>query len=122
MFSGTTNTMVFTIIHYRAPKLRGNMTDTLELLRSKIDDINSEILELVNQRVAISLQIADIKQQKDIPLFDADREKFMLENLAKSSLIPPEKVQQLFELIFEISRTCMADKLRNQAANNDKAE
>lgn len=98
------------------------MTDTLELLRSKIDAINSEILELVNQRVAISLRIADIKRQKDIPLFDADREKFMLENLAKSNLIPPEKVQQLFELIFEISRTCMADKWREQTTSNEKAK
>ena len=90
------------------------MSETLEVLRGKIDEINDEILELVHQRIAISLQIGHLKQQQNIPLFDPDREKFMLENLTKSNLIPPEKVQQLFELIFEISRTCMADKLGNQ--------
>ena len=102
-------------LFYLKVKVRRNMTDTLKLLRSKIDNINNEILELVNQRVAISMQIADIKQKKDIPLFDPGREKFMLENLVKSNLIPPEKVQQLFELIFEISRNCMADKLENES-------
>ncbi|WP_372366519.1 chorismate mutase [Candidatus Uabimicrobium sp. HlEnr_7] len=91
------------------------MTDSLESLRQKMEEINTEMLKLLNARTAISLQIKEIKQQKGVPFFDMERERLMLENIAKNNdgPTPAPMTKKFFEEVFKISRACMEQETEN---------
>ncbi|MEX2668192.1 chorismate mutase [Candidatus Uabimicrobium amorphum] len=86
--------------------------DRLESLRSQIEKVNGDILGLLNQRIALSLQIADIKKQQGVEFFDPAREKHMLDHLKEHNDGPlsAQMLEQIFREIFHVSRTCMQKK------------
>src|SRR5690606_13896996 len=57
------------------------MNNDLDELRTKLDDVNLQILELVNLRAAIVKQIGQIKNKQGIKRFDPVREREMLDQL-----------------------------------------
>jgi len=81
--------------------------DDLELgtLRSKIDGLNRRILELLQQRGDVVLEIARVKQEKGLDGYDASREDEMLRELAGSAVGPfgPPEVKEIFKAIFRSS-------------------
>lgn len=85
---------------------------TLDSLREEIGRINQKILELLNQRMGIALQIKGIKLQTDIPFFDPAREMHMLADLVQANHGPlsDKMVQKIFHEIFSISLTCMEEE------------
>jgi len=56
---------------------------TLNTLRSKIDEIDNKVLELLNHRADISAAIGDVKKHLKIEIFDRNRESIILNNLEK---------------------------------------
>ena len=92
----------------------GEKMDRLESLRSQIEKVNSDILDLLNQRTALSLQIADIKKQQGIEFFDATREQHMLDHLKEYNDGPlsDQMLERIFQEIFYVSRTCMEKKFK----------
>jgi chorismate mutase/prephenate dehydratase len=57
----------------------------LEETRKLIDEIDTEILELLNRRAEMSLQIGRIKMQAGLPIEDPDREDVVLSRLVRES-------------------------------------
>jgi chorismate mutase / prephenate dehydratase len=57
----------------------------LEETRKLIDEIDTEILELLNRRAEMSLQIGRIKMQAGLPIEDPDREALILRRLVRES-------------------------------------
>ena len=55
---------------------------TLEQLRSEIDDIDSRILELMKTRIMIALQMGDLKKEQGRVVRDTARETQVLERIA----------------------------------------
>lgn len=53
----------------------------LEILREEIDRIDYDLVRLLNQRAAIALQIGRTKTQTSLTVFDADRERMVIENI-----------------------------------------
>jgi len=51
--------------------------------RSRINDLDEQILSLLNQRGHAALQIGGLKRQQDRPYFVPEREAQVLERLAK---------------------------------------
>ena len=49
--------------------------------RSRINNVDEQILHLLNQRGQAALQIGELKRQKDLPYFAPDRESQILERL-----------------------------------------
>ena len=56
---------------------------TLEQLRSEIDDIDSRILELMKTRIMIALQMGDLKKEQGRVVRDTARETQVLERLVE---------------------------------------
>jgi chorismate mutase-like protein len=54
---------------------------TVTELRQQIDAIDSEMLQLLNQRAQLALRLRQIKLQQGLPIYDPDREAVVLERL-----------------------------------------
>lgn len=74
--------------------------------RKQIDEIDLKILELLNKRAKISLNIRKIKQGENLPLFDAKREENVVKNLCEKNEGPlfDMNVRHLFKEIMRIMR------------------
>ncbi|HQY87929.1 MAG TPA: prephenate dehydratase [Tepidisphaeraceae bacterium] len=59
------------------------MSDDLETLRVKIDQLDEQIVELLNQRANVVVEVGKFKQQNNTPIYAPDREKIVLEKIAK---------------------------------------
>jgi len=81
------------------------MTQRLEQLRSELDTVNLQLLELLSERARIAQEIGQEKQKQGVPDFDPVREKKMLDALVEHNQGPfdNETVRHLFKQIFQAS-------------------
>jgi chorismate mutase len=79
----------------------------LKGLRDSIDAIDRRILELLRERVALVLQVGELKRQHQANVYDPDRERSLLENLARAAMPPLDAhvVRRVFERIVDESRS-----------------
>ena len=77
-------------------------TSRLKELRDQIDPINLQIMELLNQRAEIALEIGQVQQQKGTRFYDPQREAEMLTALQYVNEGPfsNETISKLFSEIF----------------------
>lgn len=75
--------------------------------RRRIDQIDLSILDWLNDRTRAALEIGWRKQQLQLPIQDAAREKQVLANLAEKNQgpLPSEAVQRIFERIVQEMRS-----------------
>ncbi len=73
----------------------------LEILRQKIDSVDKQILSLINQRMEFAIRTTKYKKE----IKDAEREKFILDNINKSDypLLGKELPQKIYNAILEHS-------------------
>jgi 3-deoxy-7-phosphoheptulonate synthase/chorismate mutase len=77
----------------------------LDELRERIDDLNVRILELVQERAEVVVEISRVKDEVGLDAHDPDREEEMLERLTRSLSGPfgPAEVREVFKAIFRAS-------------------
>ncbi len=78
----------------------------LDLLRSRIDTIDAELLEMLSSRVAIVKQIGEYKRENNVTALQIDRWSQLMENrvnLGKKLELSESFVKVLFQLIHEDS-------------------
>ncbi len=77
----------------------------LEQLRTKLDEVNLQLLALLSERARIAQELGVEKEKQGVPKFDPVREKEMLEKLVASNEGPfdHETVRHLFKQIFQAS-------------------
>ena len=56
---------------------------SLETLRKQIDELDGKIVELLNVRARIVVEIGKLKQQSNTPIYSPDREKMVLEKVRR---------------------------------------
>ena len=54
-------------------------TESLDILRRQIDDIDNELLEILNRRMAVSRQIGVYKREHNMPVVQIDRHDSMMQ-------------------------------------------
>ncbi|MBM4104265.1 MAG: prephenate dehydratase [Planctomycetes bacterium] len=65
---------------------------SLEELRKKIDAMDEQLVELINQRARIVSEIGKLKVSQDKPIYSPDREKAVFDKIAKCNAGPmPDK-------------------------------
>lgn len=74
--------------------------------RNKIDKIDKQILDLLNQRATISLNIRREKQDSGAALFDPKREEDIVEILCKQNKGPlfDDNIRKIFGYIMKVMR------------------
>ena len=80
------------------------MRSTLEGLRSDIDSIDSQLVELFVRRLSLMGEIAAAKAASGVPLTDSGREKAVLERLSAMAPGEGDAIRRLYQTIFEISK------------------
>lgn len=75
-------------------------------LRRQIDELDSRLLELLNERAQLAIEIGKLKQASTKSVFAPERERFVLENvLARNSgPLPPESLRSIFGEIISSMR------------------
>ena len=73
--------------------------------RSRINDLDEQILNLLNQRVHAAREIGELKRQQDLPYFVPEREAQVLERLAALNVgpLPPEALKAVWREITSAS-------------------
>ncbi|MFO7841764.1 MAG: chorismate mutase [Fidelibacterota bacterium] len=74
--------------------------------REKIDSIDKKLVELLDKRMGLAEEIGKIKKEKALPVYDARREKEVLDKLTDlpKKAIETEELRELFKHIILISR------------------
>jgi chorismate mutase len=94
----------------------------LETLRRQIDDLDTQLLGLVAQRIGVVLQIAEHKLARGLPAYDPGREARLIERLCE--LRPPpldaETVRRIFERLIDESRRLEQRHLTRSAAARER--
>ncbi|UOE93472.1 MULTISPECIES: bifunctional 3-deoxy-7-phosphoheptulonate synthase/chorismate mutase [Bacillaceae] len=87
------------------------MSNELEALRTKLDEVNLQLLELINERASIVQEIGKVKGKQGVNRFDPVRERDMLDLIAKHNKGPFETpaIQHLFKQIFKASLKLQED-------------
>ena len=78
----------------------------LEQLRQKIDKLDDEMVRLFGQRMEIAAQISDYKKENNLPIFQPNRERAKLQDVAQKA--GPEMANYtrvLYSMLFELSRS-----------------
>jgi chorismate mutase len=74
--------------------------------RRRIDELDRKLVELLNERSRCALEIGKLKQQQNLPLYQPDREKEVLENAERNNQGPlsDAAIRRLFERIIDEAR------------------
>lgn len=78
----------------------------LSTFRTKIDEIDHQILRLLNQRAECALEIGKIKREHEQEIFVPEREKHILDQLDQMNHGPlsSEQISEIFRLIIQCMR------------------
>jgi 3-deoxy-7-phosphoheptulonate synthase/chorismate mutase len=83
------------------------MTDpTVQRLREEISELDRSILEAVNGRLELVATLRRHKQEVGLPFFDPDRERQLLDDLARDNGGPlsDEGVRELFSGLLDLTK------------------
>lgn len=79
---------------------------TIKDLRTIIDKIDDQILDLLKSRIDVVLEIGEVKKQNNSEVVDEEREKQIYDRLVKKAAekgIKPEAVRKVWKSLLEIS-------------------
>ncbi|MGM9625521.1 MAG: prephenate dehydratase domain-containing protein, partial [Eubacteriales bacterium] len=89
----------------------------LKELRSRIDDLDAQLVRLFDERMQIAADIAAYKQENNLPVADESREREKLTAVASMSDDElRDYVRMLYSYIFDISRSYQNKLLHPSAA------
>ncbi len=79
---------------------------TLQMLRRHVDRLDAQLVRLLNRRARLALDIGQVKQQRQRPVYDARREALVLRHVAAASAGPltPAAVRRIFQTILRECR------------------
>jgi len=78
----------------------------INILRQKIDEIDTQLLELINNRMSNAIKIGEIKKALNLPVQQSNREEEILKRLTDINKGPLEdaQIKEIFNLLFTISK------------------
>jgi chorismate mutase len=78
----------------------------LEALRVAIDEVDRQMLDLIAERVRLVLAVGDVKRERNMPVYDPERERRVLDRLAAAAPPPLDgtTVRRIFERLIDEAR------------------
>ncbi len=95
---------------------------TLEELRSQIDVLDRQLVELLSERARAALMIGHLKVATSLPVYEPAREKIIYANVraANKGPLPDIELTHIYERIIDVMRALQRNELaseRNALAN-----
>jgi chorismate mutase len=91
----------------------------LEITRNEIEEIDIKLLELLKERFKKAEIIANFKKINNLPIFDENREKILIEKLQSKNIINASYVDRLWNEIFSISKNIQEDLNNSEKSLGD---
>lgn len=73
-------------------------------LRTQISDIDSELLMLFEKRLQLTHQVGLYKKERNLPVFDSDRENIIIANIRDNFSPDPSGIESLWRELMYISK------------------
>ena len=88
--------------------------------RRRIDEIDRKLVELLNERARCALEIGRMKHREALPLYQPEREREILENVARANAgpLPDTAIRRLFERIIDEARSVERSAMHTGDAEN----
>jgi chorismate mutase-like protein len=79
--------------------------------RRKIDEIDEQLVDLLNRRARLAVEIGELKRKHQMSAISPEREREILDRACRSSLGPldGEAIERLFSAILNETRRAAAD-------------
>ncbi|MCZ2147927.1 MAG: chorismate mutase [Bryobacterales bacterium] len=89
--------------------------ELLAIHRGRIDEIDRQIRDLLNQRTAVVEQIGRVKREAALPIYEPKREDQVFRNVMESNSGPlsSDAVKRVFERIIDEMRTVQRDRMKD---------
>ena len=91
---------------------------TLEELRNRIDVLDRQLVELLNERARAAQMVGHLKAATSLPVYEPNREKIVYANVraANKGPLPDIELTHIYERIIDVMRALQ----RNELASREK--
>lgn len=74
--------------------------------RKKIDRLDDQLVDIIVERFALTLQIGELKEKNNLRITDTSREEEILNRITEriNGRLNPNEIKEIFHLIFQISK------------------
>jgi len=100
-------------------EVRSDLFRKLIKRRKELDLINRKLLTLLNQRLRISLEIGKVKKEMGKKIYDAEREKEILDRLKRKNRGPLEE-RDLRKIFMTIMKVCRRSQVQTYRPSKPK--
>jgi chorismate mutase-like protein len=75
--------------------------------RTRIDELDEQIVKLLNERAACAVAIGDLKRQDGAAIYEPQRERQVIEHARNANAGPlaGEQIQDIYERIMDVMRS-----------------
>ena len=89
---------------------------TIEELRSRIDVLDRQLVELLNERARAALMIGHLKAATSLPVYEPNREKVIYSNVCaiNKGPLPDSELTHIYERIIDVMRAIQRDELASE--------
>lgn len=89
---------------------------TLEELRSRIDVLDRQLVELLNERARAAQKVGHLKAATSLPVYEPNREKIVYANVraANKGPLPDNELQHIYERIIDVMRALQRNELASE--------
>ena len=89
---------------------------TLEDLRNRIDVLDRQLVELLNERARAAQMVGQLKAAASLPVYEPTREKIVFANLraANKGPLPDIELTHIYERIIDVMRALQRHELASQ--------
>jgi chorismate mutase-like protein len=92
--------------------------------RKKIDEIDQKLVEILNQRAQAAQEIGRLKRQTELPIYEPDRERIVLEQVRELNRGPLQHrhLIQIYERIMDVMRNIQKEEMVEENAAKGGAQ
>jgi chorismate mutase len=85
--------------------------------RKKIDELDRQLVELLNQRAQAAHAIGKLKRGAGMPIYEPDREQAVFANARKANQgpLPDRDLMRIYERVMDIMRQIQQEEIAPQA-------
>jgi chorismate mutase len=81
--------------------------------RKKIDEIDSKLVDLLNERAQAACEIGRLKRNTSMPIYEPQRERTIFENVCRVNRgpLPDGELRQVYERIIDVMRNIQKNEI-----------
>jgi chorismate mutase len=90
--------------------------------RKKIDELDSRLVELLNERAQAACEIGKLKRNTSMPIYEPQREKTIFENVCRVNRgpLPDGELRQVYERIIDVMRNIQKNQITSKVESGSK--